>query len=329
MTPRGPYRPHTRRVPSQSPAPVDSRTLDILAAVADHRFLTTELLLLLFPPDAARTPTKAITAALTKRAAARGVPPEFSGAYVGSNLKKRVRALFHDGRLDRIPRGPGTPFAYALAGPGRALLRKAGRLASRREVIGPADHLFYVEHTLMIARFRIALALAVRTHPSLTLVDSQRENRALRHAWREGGQRFSINPDGFFVLADRTAPEGRNARAAFLECDRGTISDLSRMLVRYETYARLEESGQLQDVFGISAARIVTVAATRERASDLLTLVAETDSLLLQRCRDRFLFTTEKAYPAHPTNVFAQIWRAADKPAERNALIPSPMPLRE
>jgi hypothetical protein len=302
--------------------------LDILAAILNHRFLTAELLLLLFPPDPARTPTKAIAAALEKRGAT------FTGAHVGSNLEKRLRVFFHARLVDRIPRGLGHPFAYALARDGQKLLRKHDRLTQRVELARPSDRLFYVEHTLMIARFRVALGLAVSERPSLEILTSKREGKDLHHVWRRGSEGYSVNPDAYVVLADREAPEGRNSRALFVECDRGTMSR-ERLLEKYETYARFERSGELERHFGVAHARVVTVVdvpsgptETQTRASALLNLVADTESDLLGEMRDRFLFTTEESYRTQPTNVLAQIWRSADMPAERNSLIPSPLPIR-
>lgn len=327
---RGPYRPATKRAPNPGPLELQERDLDVLAAILDHRFLTAELLLQLFPPDLARTPTIAIAAALQKRSGT------FSGKHVGSNLERRLRQLYHHGYVDRIARGlerrrderpRPLPLAYALTSAGRALLKRAGHLPRKGGVIGPAEHLFYVHHALMVARFRIALELAVRERPSLELVDSQRESEALRHSWTERGERFSVNPDGFFLLVDRSAPEGRNARAAFIECDRGTMAP-EALLLKYETYARSERAGQLEHALGISSVRVLTIAVDDTRAAKLLTLAAETESPVLDGYRDRFLFTSEHAYREAPTNVLAQIWRSADKPSERNAVIPSPLGMR-
>jgi hypothetical protein len=317
-----------KREESPRATTVHDRDLDVLAAILEHRFLTTELLLLLFPPDPAKTPTKAIAAALQKRGAT------FTGKHIGSNLEKRLRECFHAGLVDRIPRGLGHPFAYALGREGQKLLRKHDRVARRIELAKPSDRLFYVEHTLMIARFRIALRVAVSERPSLEIRTSKREGRDLRHAWRRGADQYSVNPDAYVVLADRDAPEGRNSRALFIECDRGTMSR-ERLLDKYETYARFELSGELERRFGVAHARVVTVVdvpssatETLTRASALLNLVADSQSDLLADMRDRFLFTTEEAYRAQPMNLLAAIWRCAEKPAERNALIPSPLPLR-
>jgi hypothetical protein len=317
---RGPYRSKTTRAARPRQFHIEERDVAILAAVHDHRFLIRELLLLLFPPDPTRTPKKAIAAALAKRGAT------FTGQHVGSNLDRRLRELFQQGLLDRISRGLGQPFAYALTRDGQRLLLKEGRVTRTTELAKPSERLFYVEHALMVARLRIAIALAVRGRPSLAILTSQREGRDLRRSWRERGQRFSVNPDGFVLLVDRAIPDGRNARAFFLECDRGTMT-LERLLLKYEMYARFEHSGELKRQFGVSIARIATVACTGARASSLLNLVADAPRDRLGEFRDRFLFSTEEAYREHPTNVLAQIWRSADKPSERNAWLPSPLPL--
>lgn len=315
------------------PIHLEDRDLAILGAVAEHRFLTQELLLLLFPPDAARTPLKAITAALEKRAADTGRIAEFSGKYVGSNLGKRLRLLSRAGLLVRVARGlkPGTrvmkPSAYALTAAGQKVLVASERLRRPVHATGPAEKLYFVEHTLMIARFRIGLALAVGERASLELVESQREHQQLRFRWQDIEGQHRVCPDGFLVIVDHSAPEGRNARAAFLECDRGTMNG-EDLLRKFEDYARFEASGRLEKLLGIASARIVTVAKDATRASRLLTIAAETESHALENYRDRFLFTSEDAYRDAPTNVLAQIWRAADRPTERASIIPSPIALR-
>jgi hypothetical protein len=176
--PRRRYRSQTKREEAPRAITITDRDLAILGAIFEHRFLTGELLLLLFPPDRARTPTKAIAAALAVRGAT------FTGAHIGSNLEKRLRDLFHAGLVDRIPRGLGHPFAYALTNDGQKLLRKHGHLAHRVTLAKPSDRLFYVEHTLMIARVRIALGLAVAERLSLEIRISKREGKDLHHRWQ-------------------------------------------------------------------------------------------------------------------------------------------------
>lgn len=317
---RGSYRGHLERLPKIGSTAAGEHDLEILAEIHEHRFLTQALLLSLFPPSAARTPIKAIAAAAAKRGAT------LSGKHTGSNLHRRLRALFDAGLTDRIPRGLGLPYAYSLTPAGQRFLVKAGRLDRMRPLAKPGRLLFHVEHTLMVALFRIAVELAVRERPSFEILASEREGQPLRHSWRHRGRSFGLNPDGFLVLRDRSAPEGRNTRACFLECDRDTMTH-ARLLAKYEAYRALERSGELLARFSVANAVVATVANTSTRASALLNLAADNRTVDFQDYRDRLLFTAEDAYRDHPQNVFAQIWRRADKPMERSALIGSPLPI--
>lgn len=317
---RGRYRSHTERLPTLRGIPAGAHDLDILAAIFAHRFLSQALLLWLIPPSVVRTPVKAIAAAVAKRGGT------LSGKHTGSNLHRRLRALFDTGLVDRIPRGLGLPFAYALTPAGQRLLVKAGRLDRVRPLAKPSRLLFHVEHALMVALFRIAIVLAVRERPEFEILASDREGQHLRHAWRYRGRSYGLNPDGFVVIRDRSAPEGKNTRAIFLESDRDTMT-LGRLWAKYEAYAALEWSGELAAQFGVMSAYVATVADTSTRASALLNLVAEAPSGDVRDYRDHLLFTAEDAYRDHPPNVFAQIWRRADKPTERNGLIAPPLPI--
>lgn len=320
-SPRGRYRSHTERVPTR-PIVAGAHDLDILAAIFAHRFLIQTLLLWLFPPSAERTPLKAIAAAVAKRGGA------LSGKHTGSNLHRRLRALFDAGLVDRIPRGLGLPYAYALTPAGQRLLVKAGRLDRVRPLAKPSRLLFHVEHALMVALFRIAIVLAIRERPEFEILASDREGQHLRHSWRYRGRPYGLNPDGFIVIRDCSAPHGRNTRAIFLECDRDTMT-LGRLLAKYEAYAAFERSGELAAQYGVPTAYVATVANTQTRASALLNLVAQTPSRDITDYLDRLLFTSEDAYRDHPSNVFAQIWRRPDKPTERHALIASPLRMEQ
>ncbi len=66
----------------------------------------------------------------------------------------------------------------------------------------------------------------------------------------------------------------------------------------------------------------------RERTANLLDLMADDESPAPARLRQLFLFTTEQSCAAAPTNVLAAIWRGADRPDERRALIGSPLARR-
>ena len=71
--------------------------------------------------------------------------------------------------------------------------------------------------------------------------------------------------------------------------------------------------------------RVLVVAKSAVRASNLLRLLIDTEKTIPLEHRAFFLFTTEETYLSHPTNILATVWRAADDPEELRGIIPSPL----
>jgi hypothetical protein len=329
---------------------VQERDLKVLRAIFESRFLTRDLLLELFPPDAARTPTKAVEAARAKRfleSAGRTPHP-----LPGTNLDRRLVRFFQNGFLDRFRATPAGEFAYALTWKGVELLQNedvdfpipplpaTGERERRKRAWDENNRqagASFLDHTLAVARFRIALTKAVSQTSGVVLERFEREHPELSAAWsvsshslpeicRRSHKRpseITIYPDGFFILREPGGP----ASAFFLEIDRGT-AQLGRVLEKFIHYERLYTDRQHQRHFGIESFHVLTVAPRPGRASNLLNVVADGESPVHQRHRSLFLFTAEDAYLKHPANVLAAIWRSPDNPEERCSLIGSPLPRR-
>jgi len=348
--------PHNRvhreaRRPDHVPAlVVQERDLRVLRAIFENRFLTRDLLLDLFPPDVNRTPRKAIEAARAKRSVeSTGRPPN---PQPGTNLDRRLARFFQNGFLDRFRATAAGEFAYALTWKGVELLQTEDvdfpipplRDASeRKQRKGAWDEnnrqagTSFLDHTLAVARFRIALAKAIADAPGVAVQRFEREHPSLSAAWSVSGRslpeicrrnhkrpnEIAIYPDAFFIMEE---PAGV-ASAFFLEMDRGT-AQLGRVLEKLIHYERLYIDRQHQPHFGIDSFKVLVVAPRPGRASNLLGTVADDDSPIHERHRSLFLFTAEDAYLKHPTNVLAAIWRSPDQPEERRGLIGSPLPRR-
>jgi len=310
---RGGYLPQHRRVQKQKPPlQLQERDLRMMQEVFESRFLSRSLLGELFPPDPTRTPRAAVT-----------------GSATGTNLDRRLAKLFHHGYLDRVRTVRRGELIYALGACGAELLRTRQPDLPLSETIDWAEKNRdlseqYIEHGLMVARLRVALTLGAARTPSTTVQRFEREGKTLKAEWLHQGQRWFVNPDGFFILRDTAQPEGKQRRAFFVEADRSTMKH-ELLTLKFQSYARLYADRQHQEHFGIPSFRVLTVTKSRERASNLLKLVADAAAWPLSENRQLFYFTTEEAYRDALPNVLAAIWRAADAPDERTSIVWSPL----
>lgn len=270
-------------------------------------------------------------------------PPMTGGTGQGTNyLGKRLTRLFHHGYLDRVRLLEPSPiddlghrFVYAITRKGVVELNARRPDTDEPWPLPNDDANFdlsanYIDHALMIARFRVALEVALRAHP-WTLATFEREHQDLRERWTSGGATHRVNPDAFFVL------EGpASARAFFLEADRATMQ-LDRMLEKFESYAALYQERRHQEAYGVPSFQVLTIATTAARARNLVKAVANIRDRdltprgrMLRNCtvpfqlRQLFLFGTEESYRERPENILAAILRGASYPAEAASLTPTP-----
>jgi hypothetical protein len=268
----------------------------------------------LFPPDPAKTPAHLRTDNPT---------------HPNTNLARRLSKLFHHGCLDRVRTIRGGELIYALAQNGANLLRsrqlplfvpETDWTEKNRDLKQP-----YIDHALMVARFRVALTCALPATLSTTLEKFQRETRDLKAEWRHAGARIYVNPDAFFVLRDGERDPGRQRTAFFLEADRSTMT-LDRLRDKFTRYSHMYSDRVHQEQFQIPNFRVLVVAKSAERAVNLLRILIDDETPAMPaEHRGFFLVTTEQRYLEHPTNALAAIWRAADNPHELRGIIPSPL----
>jgi hypothetical protein len=308
------HRPHLRRAPERKGFELQPRDIEVLRALYEHRLLTRSLFLPLFPPDPARTP-----------AHLRTLHPKVPG----TNLEKRLAQLFHQGYVDRFRTVVGGELVYALGNAGATLLRqrqpKLAITLTDWAKKNRALKLLFVEHTLMVARFRIALTVATRETPSTVIEAFLPEPRAPRLTWTRPGGRALVNPDAFFILRDIALPEGRQRTAFFLEADRSTMAT-KRLRQKFLDYSALRNDRRHEQApFSIPSFTVATVCKSHERAAGLLRLAGGADSPLPASHRGMFVFTTEETYEACLRNVLAAVWRSAAEPGHPRSLIASPL----
>ncbi len=311
------YRRHLQRAKDEPPPLViKPRDIELLRALWDHRFLTRELLIRLFPPDPEKTPAH-------KRTETPKAP--------GSNLEKRLAKLFHHGYVDRFRTVVRGELVYALGQAGAALLKDrqlnlpfldTDWTQKNRQVTA-----LFVEHTLMVVRFRAALALGAAKSPGLAIDVSLPESRAPRASWSNSRHAQAyVNPDAFVILREHDRTEDAQRSAFFVEADRSTMA-LKRLRQKYAFYSALRSDRRhLEPPFEIPGFRVLTICKTNERALSLLRLVAASHSPVPPAHRAMFLFTTEETYARHPENVLAAVWRDAADPQWPRALVGSPLP---
>jgi hypothetical protein len=272
----------------------------------DHRLLTRPLLSELFPPA--------------------GGNPE--GDH--TRLARRLQAMFHAAHVDRLTSPHTRQLVYALGPRGAQVLAATGVAveavdwSEKNRRLSP----FFIEHALVVARLRVALALALREVPSLELERFDRDGQQLRAVWtpKRGPADASrvLRPDAFFVLYDRSAPEGRQRRAFAVEADRSTMS-LPRFAMKLDAYRDCYASGAHERAFGVPRFLVLTVAKSPQRADNILALIRRT---VPEGWRRLFLVTDEPRYASSPANVLAAIWRAGDAPEAPRGIIPSPIGIR-
>jgi len=327
-TQRGSYRPHFKRV-KKNPPPLllQERDFVIVRAIHENRFLNLPLLGLLFPPDPkARALKTSDTSTTTEH----------------GNLQRRLRSLFHHGYLFRFRTEHRAELTYAVTNQGLDLLRTrqlplplALDMRTKNQKLKGA----YVEHTLMVARFRVGLALALRQHPELTLKTFERDNQDLRLQWErprkngKGLDRLTINPDAFFILQSNK-DKAQEQMGYFLEADRSTMQ-LSRLVDKYRRYTAMFEDKLHRESYGVHHFRVLTVTKSAERAQNTIMLSVREPTknpkpkdpfIIPENRRGLFYFTTELSYKDNPQNVLAGVWRKTSNQQEPSAFIASPLP---
>lgn len=228
-------------------------------------------------------------------------------------VTRRLMLLYHNGYVGRLhppiasERG-SSPIVYCLDRKGARLL--AAELAVDMPAVGWQKRqrergLLFLEHTLAINDFRIAVTLAATQdgYEILCWLDE----RLLRKAEaREGlkeialwvGKGGSILPDAYFTLK----VDGKKA-GFFVEVDRGKTPG-RRIRRKVRIYREYYASGLYEQHFHRKSLRILTVTTSDRRLGNLKRWAE------VERGGRLFWFTTERS--VGPETVFSQpIWKVA------------------
>ena len=272
---------YARDVTRKPPFVLQTRDAEIIRTVAAHRVMSSEELRLLI-----------------------------EGSDQG--LSRRLHALFHHGYLDR-PRAQraivqNAPMTYALGQRGAEVVQRApGEHAldwaqKNRDVRAP-----FIEHALMISRFRTAVELAVRAANGEVSLSAWHRDGEIRESMTiapgDAPTRIPIAPDAYFVLQVHAEPSGKVH--ILLEADRGTM-EVKRFATKVHGYHTWWQTGAAMKRIGAKNFIVATVARTPERASNLIEACRRIDGDLRM-----FLFTSEVSYwPPLPGRVFDAVWQS-------------------
>ncbi len=258
-------------------------------------------------------------------------------------LLHRLQRLYHAGYLERpraqityYGRGGSEPMAYAL-GP-----RGAARLGLERSPKVVRDRLF-LEHTLSVADFRVAVGLAAKRRGNIRLIErseilagssaaTQKRKRPFRLkvdvSFRGETTRTASEPDGVFGLEFHEW-EKRSRAFFLLELDRGTesvipsslapASPLRKMHVYREAWRRWKTGERTPD-FGFVDFRVLFVTTSRQRIETMLAA----NRLVVPDGSRLFLFATEEevSRAVAGIHVAEQAWRLRRSALRRGGVGP-------
>lgn len=246
------------------------RDVTIIQALERHRFLTTDHLL-----------------ALTEGKSRQG-------------LTRRLRELYDAGYVDR-PKAQLLAMAYAEKRPMvYALGNEGADLLSNRFQLRLPDIYWteknrrvkekFVEHTLGVADFLVALEVACREAGNIKVISKDdlltaapEATRRKRHPfrwqtrvhWNNEWQELAIVPDAIFGLHYTDRPEGKNNAYFLVEVDRGTMPITRRELSqtsfarKLHSYADLHQRKVLSEVLGIRNFCVLTITTSKERIASM------------------------------------------------------------
>lgn len=270
---------YRRQSANKPPLILQDRDTRIIQAVYENRFMTSELIKILFPGSE------------------RGV-------------LSRLQKLFHHGFLDRIKGPVSMPIVYALGDQGAELLKELGILETRgtgwRKKNRKIKEL-YLDHTLQIARFRTILTLALKNKPQNEILSWVPEREITKYevmiqdgTYRE--IRAPVIPDGFFALTDKG-----QKMYFFLEADRSTMTQ-ERFLRKMKAYWQFWKQGKHVQRFNIQSFRVLTITKSQERMMNLRELTRMADDH--KKGSLMFWFTSETLYDIKsPDAVLGSIWQ--------------------
>jgi hypothetical protein len=243
-----------------------ARDLKILAAIEQHRFLSSRHVAALIPGSPER-------------------------------LVRRLALLRRHGYIERYfsrrhteSRGGSAPFVYGLAASGGNILREEGLRREGRSRWLSESRLMRGEsiaHAVMISDVLVALKGACRSKgvKFISPRDIQLEafgHESRRFSWRVSTEHdhapvhLTMVPDEIFALEEDTGSPAPSRTYYLLEADRGTMPVVRRNFSQTSIFRKLIgyyatwRQGLHRTKFGFSRIRVLTVTASRERLDHIV-----------------------------------------------------------
>lgn len=226
------------------------------------------------------------------------------------SLQLRLQLLFHHGFIDRPPSQLSyyrtrSRMIYAIGNKGADAIYEGkpelrGRIdwqQKNHEVRFP-----FLDHALMLSDFRVALALALKNHPTAALTSWQ-QGQGLKDYVSIAGRKTAIAPDALFTLE-----ESNDLLHYFLEVDRSTMTN-ERFLNKMLAYWRWRAEQKHIKRFNIKHFRVLTTTISEERKENLRCITKQADSA--KQGSELYLFTCEKNYSFFkPSSILKPIWQS-------------------
>lgn len=248
------------------------RDINIILALEQHRFLTTDHLL-------------ALTDGKSRQGLSRRLRELYDGGYVDRPKTQLLTMAYSEKR----------PMVYALGNEGADLL--SNRFQMRLPDIYWTEKNRrvkekFVEHSLGIADFLVSLEVACRAVGDIKIITKDailaaapERTRRKKHPfrwttrvhWNSEWQEMAIVPDAVFGLHYQNRPDGKNKAYFFVEIDRGTMPITRRDLKQTSFARKLHSYSDTFDRklhtenFGMRNFRVLTLTTGRERVTNMQT----------------------------------------------------------
>jgi len=288
--------------------------------IFDNRWITAELLQdLLSPVKLTDRQQEALSKLRADKKANAAGPPQ----RIKREIRRRLQLMYHHGFLQRKKIADGEPLAYTLGNLGAEELtlyygidRKEIDWTTRSRESSER----YIQHTLMVTRFRHALEVALWDWPELKLElwepggaflakvsyqDTLRTREGTRTQVVEG----TVKPDSLFLLT-----HSAKGIHYFPEADRSTMSN-ARYLAKLKSYyafwamyVRDKPSSPIQQM------RVLTITRSEERKQNLRKIADQ----ISPEAKNLFWFICEKTYLGKPQEILRDNWQTLEDDTYRS-----------
>ena len=284
-----------------------------LRIIFENRWITAEMLQdLLSPVPLTQRQQEALSRLrAVKQANAKGPPQR-----IKREIRRRLQLMYHHGYVQRKKLADGEPIAYTLGNKGAEDLTLYYGI-DRREIDWTTrsreSSERYIQHTLMVTRFRHAIEVSLRDLPALTLelwepggafhAKVQYEDRVkTREGTRTQVVDGTVKPDSLFLLS-----HGAKGIHYFPEADRSTMSN-ARYLAKLKAYYAFWATYVRDAKSPIKQMRVLTITRSEERKHNLRKIADEVSP----EAKNLFWFMCEKTYIGNPQRIFENTWQTLE-----------------